>query len=81
MLPLNFISSIWFPTDSLPAWLKDIAKVFPIRPLAAGLQYAFDPRTTGAGLNGADIEALADPVRGGNCADGSLPAHAPEDLT
>jgi ABC-2 type transport system permease protein len=59
VLPLTFISSIWFPSDNMPSWLQDIAKVFPIRPLADGLQYAFDPRRTGTGLNGADIRTLA----------------------
>jgi ABC-2 type transport system permease protein len=58
ILPLTFISSIWFPTDGMPSWLQTIAKVFPIRPLADGLQYAFDPRTTGAGLKGEDIRTL-----------------------
>jgi ABC-2 type transport system permease protein len=58
VLPLSFISSIWFPTNTLPKGLVDIAKVFPIRPLADGLQYAFDPRTHGAGFNGADIRTL-----------------------
>lgn len=59
VLPLTFISNIWFPTDSLPAILKDIAGLFPIKALAGGLQYAFDPRHGGAGLNGADLRTLA----------------------
>lgn len=59
VLPLTFISQVWFPTNQLPGWLNTIAKIFPIRPLADGLQYAFNPHTTGAGLNGADIESLA----------------------
>jgi ABC-2 type transport system permease protein len=59
ILPLTFISSIWFPTDNMPAALKTIANIFPLRPLADGLQYAFDPRTTGAGFNGRDIRMLA----------------------
>ncbi len=59
VLPLTFISSIWFPADNLPTWLKEIAHVFPIRPLAEGLQYAFDPRTPGVGLRGADVRTLA----------------------
>jgi ABC-2 type transport system permease protein len=58
VLPLTFISSIWFPTNTMPAWLQDVAKVFPIRPLADGLQYAFNPHTTGAGINAADIRTL-----------------------
>ncbi|MBV8953431.1 MAG: ABC transporter permease [Solirubrobacterales bacterium] len=59
VLPLTFISSIWFPADNMPQALKTIAGIFPIRPLAEGLQYAFDPRTTGAGLRGRDLIALA----------------------
>jgi ABC-2 type transport system permease protein len=59
ILPLTFISGIWFVTDKMPHWLLQIAKVFPIRPLADLLQYSFDPRTTGSGLKAADIETLA----------------------
>lgn len=59
ILPLTFISSVWFPTTGLPKWLQDIAKFFPIRPLADGFQYAFNPHTTGTGLNGNDIRTLA----------------------
>ena len=59
VLPLTFISSIWFPSNTMPKALVDIAKVFPIRPLADGLQYAFNPHTLGAGFNGGDLTALA----------------------
>jgi ABC-2 type transport system permease protein len=59
ILPLTFISSIWFPADSLPKWLNTIANIFPIKALAGGLQYAFDPRHSGAGLSGSDLRTLA----------------------
>jgi ABC-2 type transport system permease protein len=59
VLPLTFISNIWFPIDSLPDALKTIAGIFPIKALASGLQYAFDPRHHGAGLSGQDIRVLA----------------------
>jgi ABC-2 type transport system permease protein len=59
VLPLTFISSIWFPADNMPKVLRSVAQVFPIRPLADGLQHAFDPRTTGTGLNGSDLRSLA----------------------
>ncbi len=49
MLPLTFISGIWFVTDGMPKFLMSIANVFPIRPLADLMQHAFDPRTTGIG--------------------------------
>jgi ABC-2 type transport system permease protein len=59
ILPLTFISSIWFPADNMPKALKTIADIFPLRPLAEGLQHAFDPRTTGAGFSPHDLRALA----------------------
>jgi ABC-2 type transport system permease protein len=58
ILPLTFISSIWFPPTGMPAALIDIAKIFPVRALADGLEYAFDPRTLGSGFNGQDIRTL-----------------------
>ena len=58
-LPLMFISNIFFPLDGAPAWLNDVAKAFPFRPLADGLQVAFDPRTRGAGIVGHDVLVLA----------------------
>ena len=59
ILPLAFISGIFFPTTGLPKVLNEIAKVFPIRALAGALEYAFDPRTKGAGFNGQDLRTLA----------------------
>lgn len=59
VLPLTFISGIWFVTVGMPKWLQDVAKVFPMRPLADALQHAFNPHTTGAGFNGADLRSLA----------------------
>jgi ABC-2 type transport system permease protein len=58
ILPLTFISGVWFVTDSFPKALQDIAKIFPVRALADSLQYAFSPLTTGAGLKGSDIATL-----------------------
>jgi len=59
ILPLTFISSIWFPPIGMPKVLIDIAKLFPIQPLADGLQHAFNPLTTGAGFDGQDLRTLA----------------------
>ncbi|MEA2154185.1 MAG: type transport system permease protein [Solirubrobacteraceae bacterium] len=58
-LPMVFISNIWFPLDGAPAWVQDIAKAMPLRPLADGLQAAFDPRFGGSGLVTADLLTLA----------------------
>ena len=43
VLPLYFISGVFFPTDEAPAWLNDVANVFPIRHLAEALLHAFEP--------------------------------------
>lgn len=51
VLPISFISNIWFPTDALPSAVKQIAAVFPIDALARGLEYGFDPRHAGAGFD------------------------------
>ena len=59
VLPLTFISNIWFPTDSLPAGLKTVAAIFPIKSLADALEFVFDPRRTGAGFDGAALRDLA----------------------
>ena len=59
ILPLTFISSIWFPPTGMPKALIDVANVFPIRPLADGLEHAFNPFTTGAGFSGQDLRTLA----------------------
>jgi ABC-2 type transport system permease protein len=59
VLPLTFISGVWFTTSGIPAWLHHVARVFPIQPLADGLQHAFDPRVTGTGFSPADLRILA----------------------
>jgi ABC-2 type transport system permease protein len=59
ILPLTFISSIWFPATAMPKALNSISKFFPIRPLADGLEHAFNPFTTGAGFSGQDLRTLA----------------------
>ena len=59
MLPLYFISGVFIPNVSLPRWLRDVAKVFPVEHLAAGLRHAFDPATHGIGIVWSDLGVLA----------------------
>jgi ABC-2 type transport system permease protein len=59
VLPLTFLSGVWFPVQHLPKWLNSIAQIFPIRPLANGLQTAFNPFTKGPAIVGADVRTLA----------------------
>jgi ABC-2 type transport system permease protein len=59
MLPLYFISGVFIPNVNLPAWLRDVARAFPVQHLADGLHHAFDPATQGAGIVWSDIGVLA----------------------
>jgi ABC-2 type transport system permease protein len=59
MLPLYFISGVFIPNVSLPAWLRDVARVFPVEHLAAGLRHSFDPGTHGIGIVWGDLGVLA----------------------
>ncbi len=59
VLPLSFISGIFIATSELPRWLADIGYVFPVHPLAAALLTAYNPHTTGSGLNWGYLAILA----------------------
>ena len=59
ILPLSFISGIWYPMTDAPTWLQDVAKVFPIQRLADALQTAFDPVNHSAAFAGGDLLVLA----------------------
>ncbi len=58
LLPLTFISGIYFH-GNLSQGLLTIADIFPVRPLADGLQHAFNPITGGSGFVGSDLLRLA----------------------
>ena len=58
MLPLYFISGVFIPNINLPRWLRDVAEVFPVQHLAAGLRHAFDPATHGAAIAWSDLGVL-----------------------
>jgi len=59
VFPVAFVSSVFFPMDGAPSWLVDIGKALPLRPLADGMQTAFDPHTAAPGFVGADLLTLA----------------------
>jgi ABC-2 type transport system permease protein len=59
VLPLSFISGIFIPMSELPSWLAYIGYVFPVHPLVAALLAAYNPYTTGSGLNWGYLAILA----------------------
>lgn len=58
-IPLALISGVFFPVETGPEWLKELASKFPIEPFAAALQADFNPRIDGAGFQGRDLIVLA----------------------
>jgi ABC-2 type transport system permease protein len=45
MLPLAFISDVFFSSVRAPAWLHDLASAFPVAPVASTMEAAFNPAT------------------------------------
>jgi ABC-2 type transport system permease protein len=43
LLVLQFVSGIYFTFTDLPAWLQDVAEVFPVKWVAQGMRSAFLP--------------------------------------
>lgn len=59
MLPLAFVSDVFFPSDTSPAWLQHLASAFPLRPLARSLAENLTPGATGIGLHWRTLAILA----------------------
>jgi ABC-2 type transport system permease protein len=55
VLPLYFISGVFFPLTDAPGWMTTIAGIFPIRHLAEALLGAFDPTGAGPGIDWAAL--------------------------
>jgi len=45
MLPLAFISNVFFSVSRPPAWLHDLASAFPVAPIARAMEACFNPAT------------------------------------
>ena len=45
MLPLAFISDVFFSVPHPPAWLHDLASAFPLAPIARAMEDSFNPAT------------------------------------
>src|SRR3954466_8681714 len=58
ILPLSFISGIWYPLTGAPDWIVDVAKFFPLEHLANALHVAFDPLNHGSAWSGNDLFVL-----------------------
>jgi hypothetical protein len=46
MLPLAFISDVFFPAMHAPHWLYDVSSAFPVAPVARAMEASFIPATS-----------------------------------
>jgi ABC-2 type transport system permease protein len=46
LLPLAFISGVFFPLSFAPAWLSTIASIFPLRPIVESVSEQFNQAAT-----------------------------------
>jgi len=56
---LSFISGVFIPVSVLPGWLSSAGRIFPLAPLADGMQRAVTGAGGGTGLIGHDVVLLA----------------------
>jgi ABC-2 type transport system permease protein len=59
VLPLEFISGIFVPSEQIPDWMNHVASVFPVKPLFDSLLEAFDPVSTGIGVDWGSLAVVA----------------------
>src|SRR5919198_6121248 len=57
-LPVAFVSSIFFPLDTAPAWLRSLGGIFPVKHFAEAMQATFSPFTTGSGFRWNDLGVI-----------------------
>jgi len=55
---LSFVSGIFIQIDTLPSFLQEVGRLFPLYHLAQGLQSTVAEHPTGIGLSGSDAAAL-----------------------
>jgi ABC-2 type transport system permease protein len=58
LFPILFISAVFFPIDTAPTWLRQIANFFPIRHFAGWIEATFNPLTNGGGFQTKDLLSL-----------------------
>ncbi len=59
ILPLYFVSGVWFPTRDLPEWLRRVGELFPIEHLATAFHRALAHADIATALAPGDLLTLA----------------------
>lgn len=58
-LPVAFVSDVFFPSDSSPAWLRDAAQALPLRPMARTLEANMLTGARGLGFRWPELGIVA----------------------
>jgi ABC-2 type transport system permease protein len=59
MLPLYFVSGVFIPDSEIPSGVLHVADVFPVRHFFEAFFAAWDPNTTGSGLELGNLAVVA----------------------
>jgi ABC-2 type transport system permease protein len=59
ILPLYFVSGVFIPDQQIPDGVRRVSEVFPVKPLYNAFLTAFDPTTTGAGIDWTGLAVVA----------------------
>ena len=58
LFPLLFVSGVFYPIESEPQWLQDLAHIFPLSHFVQAFDACFSPHTTGSGFSARHLGAL-----------------------
>jgi ABC-2 type transport system permease protein len=59
ILPVVFVSDIFYPLDEVPAWLQVAGSIFPVKHFALAMQADFNPFTQGSGFFWGHLAVIA----------------------
>ncbi len=59
ILPLFFISNVYFPLDGAPQWVDTVSSLFPVRHFADAMIRIADPNSVGPGFSPSDLGVIA----------------------
>ena len=58
LVPLGFLSSVFFPPQIAPQWMRDLGSLLPLQPFASALFASFSPGTPSPGIQMGDLAAV-----------------------
>ncbi|MBJ7348315.1 MAG: ABC transporter permease [Thermoleophilaceae bacterium] len=59
VLPLYFISGVFFPVDDAPQWLNTVANIFPIKHFVNAMLDVYSNTGSGLGIDSIDLAIIA----------------------